>query len=84
MELVERPVQFVRRQMAEGRNAASVASDLIQKADGDKELEQESVIKWTAASLYTAGADTVGCSLLPPPFSQSPQFTSRVAIGMHC
>ena len=58
-ELVERPMRFVKQQMAAGKNEASFVSDLYEKAGGEMTADDEDMTKWSAASFYTGGADTV-------------------------
>lgn len=59
-ELTERPMQFVRKQMKEQQYAPSYVSALYERAaDGEMSAEEEHVLKYSAASLYTGGADTV-------------------------
>ncbi|KAI7776161.1 hypothetical protein LA080_005783 [Diaporthe eres] len=57
-ELAERPMQFVRKQMKEQHYEPSYVSALYEKADGNFSAEDEHVFKFSAASLYTGGADT--------------------------
>jgi hypothetical protein len=46
--------------MAEGKYPDSYLSNLLEEAQGRTlTAEEEQVIKWTAGSLYTGGADTV-------------------------
>lgn len=56
-ELVEKPHAFVKRQMASGNHSHSYTSALLGK--GDVTGEKEHIVKWSAASLYAGGADTV-------------------------
>lgn len=58
-ELAERPMAFVRKQMKEQQHAPSYVSALYERADGKMSAEEEHVVKYSAASLYTGGADTV-------------------------
>ncbi|KAJ7477078.1 cytochrome P450 [Mycena galericulata] len=55
-QLVEQPYSFVKHQMAAGTAPVSFTSALLEP----KQLtpEEEFDIKWSAASLYSAGADT--------------------------
>lgn len=57
------PYSFVHRQMEAGKYQASYLSNLF-NAGGYPAAgtEEERVVKWTAASLYTGGADTVRIS----------------------
>lgn len=65
----EIPYSFVRQQMASGNHRSLPVSRLVQKSsDGDAKesnlsRDDEHAIKWTAATLYSAGADTVVPSL---------------------
>lgn len=52
-ELVEKPLRFAKKQMANKQHSPSYVSELYEKDD------DEFTIKWTAATLYAAGADTV-------------------------
>lgn len=52
-------MQFVRKQMKEQQFAPSYVSALYESADGKMTAEEEHVLKYSAASLYTGGADTV-------------------------
>lgn len=64
-ELAERPMQFVRKKMKEQQFETSYVSAIYERADGKMSAEEEHVLKYSAASLYTGGADTVK-SLEPP------------------
>lgn len=59
MELAETPMKFVRKQMEERHYEPSYVSELYEKAGEKMSAEDEHVLKWSAASLYTGGADTV-------------------------
>lgn len=63
-------MQFVRKQMKEQHYEPSYVSALYEKADGNFSAEDEHVFKFSAASLYTGGADTVK-PLEPPLLFQS-------------
>lgn len=76
-ELAERPMQFVRKQMKEQHFEPSYVSALYEKADGKFSAEEEHVFKFSAASLYTGGADTVK-PLEPPLWFQPADF---IAVG---
>lgn len=62
MMVAEKPYAFARRQTEEGRYEPSYLSNLF-KTTGcpSPGSEEEFVAKWSAASLYTGGADTVRC-----------------------
>lgn len=59
--VADKPYAFVQRRMDAGSYAPSYLSNLF-KAGGYPVAgsAEELVAKWTAASLYTGGADTVG------------------------
>lgn len=59
-------MQFVRKQMKEQQAAPSYVSALYEKADGNMSAEEEHVLKYSAASLYTGGADTVSLKSFKP------------------
>nr|BAL05080.1 cytochrome P450 [Phanerodontia chrysosporium] len=54
--MADEPHDFVKQRMAENTNVPNYTSELLQneRLDGDKEFN----IKWSAASLYSGGADT--------------------------
>jgi hypothetical protein len=56
---IEKPYRFVQQQMSRGSYPSSYLANLLEEGDGTFTAEQELVNKWTAASLYTGGADTV-------------------------
>lgn len=56
-ELKEKPYVLVKHQMAQGKYQSSFLSALLE--EGESNAEEASVNKWSAASLYSAGADTV-------------------------
>jgi hypothetical protein len=55
-------MQFVRKQMKEQQFDPSYVSAIYEKADGKMTEEEEHVLKYSAASLYSGGADTVTSS----------------------
>lgn len=59
MDLAEKPYAFVKQQMAQGKTEPSYLSKLLEKDDGNITPEEDFVAKWSAASLYSGGADTV-------------------------
>jgi hypothetical protein len=59
MDLVEKPYAFVRQQMTQGNNEPSYLSKLLENNNGNLSTEEDFVAKWSAASLYAGGADTV-------------------------
>lgn len=65
LEMAETPVKFVRKQMAENRYQPSYVSELFEKSGEEMTAEEEHVMKWSAASLYSGGADTVSPSPSP-------------------
>ena len=56
-EVTEKPYAFVKHQMAQGKHQTSFLSQLLEQ--GDSTAEEKFTNKWSAMSLYTAGADTV-------------------------
>lgn len=58
-EVTEKPYAFVKHQMSQGSNRTSFLSQLLEA--GDETPEEKFTNKWSAMSLYTAGADTVRC-----------------------
>ncbi|KLO15926.1 cytochrome P450 oxidoreductase OrdA-like protein [Schizopora paradoxa] len=57
VELLERPHEFVKQQMALGLAAPSYTKDTLEKTP-NYSPEDESCIKWAAASIYGGGSDT--------------------------
>ncbi|KLO18912.1 cytochrome P450 oxidoreductase OrdA-like protein [Schizopora paradoxa] len=55
-ELVERPFAFVKHQMLYGCAGSSYTRELLEVSDGTPEFEH--MVKWSASSLYTGGAET--------------------------
>lgn len=68
MELCEKPMQFVKQEMAAKRNKPSFVSNIYGKSGKEMSAEEQQITKFTAASLYTGGADTVSilCCLMTP------------------
>ncbi|KAI2466346.1 putative cytochrome P450 oxidoreductase OrdA-like protein [Annulohypoxylon bovei var. microspora] len=62
VDVLEKPYAFVKHQMAQGKNEASFLSKLLEA--GDLGPEANSMNKWSAMSLYTAGADTTVSSIV--------------------
>ncbi|KAJ0421285.1 cytochrome P450 [Aspergillus carlsbadensis] len=61
---IEKPYRLVLEQMKEGKYPDSYLSNLLEEAQGRTlTAEEEQVIKWTAGSLYTGGADTTVSTL---------------------
>jgi len=59
--MADGPHQFVKQQMANGTAAVSFTSRLLEEPDLTAEREHD--IKWSAASLYSGGADTTVSSI---------------------
>jgi cytochrome P450 len=55
-DMVQRPYQFVKDQMAAGIAPESFISNLLEGRTVSE--EEDHIIKWSAASLYSGGADT--------------------------
>lgn len=64
LEVADKPYAFVKKRMNENNYEQSYLSNLFKEggypAAGS---EEETIAKWTAASLYTGGADTVSIGL---------------------
>jgi len=58
MAMVEEPYAYVKRQMDLRSNDVSYVSKMLEQYESDVSPEEEHAIKWTAATLYGAGADT--------------------------
>jgi hypothetical protein len=54
-----KPYNLVKQQMAQGSFQPSYLSKLLEAEDAEPGSEREFVIKWSAASMYAGGADTV-------------------------
>ncbi|THU84110.1 cytochrome P450 [Dendrothele bispora CBS 962.96] len=61
-EMVDRPYQWVKSRVANGTAEISFVSNLLNEGLGRGEEEFE--IKWSAASLYSGGADTTVSAIL--------------------
>ncbi|PLB45030.1 flavonoid 3-hydroxylase [Aspergillus steynii IBT 23096] len=57
------PYYFVKRQMAEKKNAPSFVSSSLGKEHIEPGSEEEMVLKWSAVSLYAGGADATVSSI---------------------
>ncbi|KAL2814360.1 cytochrome P450 [Aspergillus cavernicola] len=61
---IEKPYRLVLQQMKQGSYADSYLSNLLEESNGRSlTAEEEQVIKWSAGSLYTGGADTTVSTL---------------------
>ncbi|KAI0544305.1 cytochrome P450 [Xylaria curta] len=56
LDVAEKPYAFVKHQMAQDKHEASFLSRLLETEDTD--TEKMEIDKWSAMSLYSAGADT--------------------------
>jgi hypothetical protein len=56
-QVTEKPYAFVKHQLALGQKNESFLAQLLER--GDEGHEEKFTNKWSAMSLYTAGADTV-------------------------
>jgi cytochrome P450 len=65
MDTVDKPFKYVKYQMAHNASHPSLVSKLLEQAPEKRLIgpEEEFIIKWTAASLYTGGADTTVSTL---------------------
>ncbi|KAI0470582.1 cytochrome P450 [Xylariaceae sp. FL0804] len=57
-EFTEVPLQFVKKQMARGNYEPSYLSTLLEQAEREGRTESHDLLKFTAGSIYGAGADT--------------------------
>ncbi|KAF4422100.1 O-methylsterigmatocystin oxidoreductase [Fusarium acutatum] len=64
LQNVQDPYQYVKDQMANGKDDVSYVAGLIKDIHRKIDPEEESVIAWTAASMMNAGTDTSGATLL--------------------
>ncbi|CAL5871895.1 uncharacterized protein PFLUO_LOCUS6150 [Penicillium psychrofluorescens] len=63
LSLSERPYAFVRAQVESGQYRPSYLADIFRTGVPARGSEEDEVAKWTAASLYTGGADTTVSSI---------------------
>jgi cytochrome P450 len=56
--MVEEPYAYVKRQIELRSNDVSYVSKMLEQYESSPSPEEEHAIKWTAATLYGAGADT--------------------------
>ena len=61
-DTTERPYRLVKKRMQEGKQSTSFLSEALSDAGRDSSLEN--ILKWSASSMYTAGADTTVSSLM--------------------
>ena len=59
LNTIEKPYRFVEEQMSRGTYAPSYVASLLEEDTSQWTAEEEHAAKWTAASLYLGGADTV-------------------------
>lgn len=52
-------MELVKQQMAEKRHTPSYVSESYENLESFGNRQEEAIIKWSAGSLYTGGADTV-------------------------
>lgn len=76
-------MQFVRKKMKDQEFETSYVSAIYERADGKLSAEEEHVLKYSAASLYTGGADTV--KRLDPwlRFQSADSYHSRSVPSLH-
>jgi len=58
-DMSNKPYDFVKQQMAQQTNKPSYLSKLLAHNDGILSPEEDITAKWSAASLYVGGADSV-------------------------
>lgn len=61
-DMVNMPFEFVKQQRSRKENGLSYVSQLLDQKSAELNPDYESVIKFSAASLYSAGSDTVSSS----------------------
>ncbi|KAJ6104104.1 hypothetical protein N7523_010424 [Penicillium sp. IBT 18751x] len=61
--IADRPYDFVKQQIEHGKSKPSYLGNILQTGFPESGSEKELVAKWTAASLYTGGADTTVSSI---------------------
>lgn len=59
LNTIEKPYRFAEEQMRRGTYTPSYVASLLEEDSGQWTTEEARVAKWTAASLYLGGADTV-------------------------
>jgi cytochrome P450 len=57
--MVESPFAFAKQQVASGSDGVSYVSKMLEQHDSNNSSEHEDTIKWTATTMYGAGADTI-------------------------
>lgn len=64
MQVADQPYEFVKKQVSEGTAKPSYVQAFIDKKGAENmTAEEEFIAKWSAASLYTGGADTTVSSI---------------------
>lgn len=58
-EFCDIPYNFVKQQMSQNRFDPSFVSRLLGDNQRESSSEEESITKWSAASMYAGGSDTV-------------------------
>jgi hypothetical protein len=59
INLVEVPYEFVTQRMTQGKYQPSYLSKLLEHSNMKPSPDEQYLAKWSSASLYGAGADTV-------------------------
>jgi hypothetical protein len=59
------PYEFVKQQVKNDCFVPSFLSNLLQSNPVEDGTEEETIVKWSAASLYAGGADTVRTKEIP-------------------
>lgn len=62
-DLAERPYALGKQRIGQGMSQISFISSLLENNDVKPGSEEDFVAKWSAASVYAGGADTVGTML---------------------
>lgn len=77
MALAEIPIKFARKQIKEKSYSPSYVSELYERVGEEATADDQELIKWTAASMYAAGADTVRLFLF---FTHSPSLLTADSV----
>lgn len=59
MDMVERPYALGKKRIGQGMGQVSYISSVLENNDVKPGSEEDFVLKWSAASVYAGGSDTV-------------------------
>lgn len=87
--MLETPFNWVKKQMVEGTSISCFVSDLLDSVEASREEEQ--VVKWAAAGIYSGGAETTAAvfetfilAMVLQPEAQSKAQSELDAVLGHC